>query len=140
MNRNSLLAENYMRQEVRWDSLIEKYYCNSEILRWGTNHRVYKNNSRVIKIEWKEGINADKKLRLEYEYEILKSIEGKVFILNPDYKCIDGDWHVIEMDFLDGESLEDLILQGKASKVSIYTLFKKLFLITQICIKFNRSN
>ena len=130
MNRNSLLAENYMRQEVRWDSLIEKYYCNSEILRWGANHRVYKNNSRVIKIEWKEGINADKKLRLEYEYEILKSIEGKVFILNPDYKCIDGDWHVIEMDFLDGESLEDLILQGKASKVSIYTLFKKLFLIS----------
>jgi SAM-dependent methyltransferase/predicted Ser/Thr protein kinase len=130
MGGNSLLAEKYKEQEGRWDSFIEKYYANSEILRWGTNHRVYRNNKRAIKVEWKEGVSADKKLRLEYEYEILKSIEGKASTLNPNYKCIDGDWHVIEMDFLDGESLEDLILQGKASKVSIYTLFKKIFLIS----------
>lgn len=74
MSNNSLLAKNYKEQEERWDNFIETYYANFEILRWGTNHRVYKNNSRVIKVEWKEGVHPDRKLRLEYEYEILKSI------------------------------------------------------------------
>jgi predicted RNA methylase/predicted Ser/Thr protein kinase len=123
----SPLAQRYREQEARWRALRAARYLGARLLRWGPDHRVFQCGSRVVKIEWAKAANDDYRRTLAYEFSLLEKLEGGASQLNPTYHVLDDAWLVLEMDWVEGRYVEDLIRQGLGREVSIARLLTVLF-------------
>lgn len=128
--QDSPLAQMYCEQEARWRSLRATHFSKAQLLRWTPDHRVFHIGSQVIKVEWANAENDDYSLTLAYEFSLLKKLEGGASLLHPTYRVLDKDWLVLEMDWIEGRYLEDLIRQGCARDVSIARLLTVLFKVS----------
>jgi hypothetical protein len=117
-------------QEARWREFIDRHFPGGRLLRWGPQHRVFHWGERVVKVEW-DSLAADNPSRgLAYEFSLLQALDGRATRLCPAYKVIDGTWCVLEMDWVEGDYLDDLIVLNRAREVSVLRLVSKLFRVS----------
>ena len=106
-DKNKSIVKKMKNLESSWDNFLQSRFSNDiELLRWGQSHRVYKVDSKVLKIE---KINDEKNpfnLGLKYESEVLNLLKKTSYNLNPKFSRLDDTWDVLELDFVDGELLE----------------------------------
>lgn len=124
------LTRQYFERESRWRDFLDRHVSDWVLLRWGAEHRVFRCGNRVLKIEWANAANQDPRLRLNYEFSLLETLEGGALHLAPSFRVIDDEWHVLEMDWVEGEYLEELIRGKRARQVSIFQLAVKLLQIS----------
>ncbi len=127
---SSPLVRGYLEQESRWRDFVARNFPDARLLRWNPEHRVFRHGRRVIKVEWAMTANHDPRLTLEYEFSLMKRLEGRALRLNPSYRVIDGAWHALELDWVEGEDLDALISKNRAREVSIPKLVSKLFRVS----------
>jgi hypothetical protein len=127
---SSPLVNEYLEQESRWRNFLSQHFPDARLLRWSPEHRVFRRDHRVLKIEWAGAANRDPRLNFEYEYSLMSTLEGRVLRLNPSYRVIDGLWYAIEMDWIEGDYLSELIREGRGRSVSAMQLVYKLFLVS----------
>lgn len=126
----SPLARFHCEQEGLWRDFLERNYPGARLLRWGPQHRVYRCGDRVAKVEWETISAKDSTRGIEYEFSLLEALEGRASCLHPTYRVIDGTWCVLEMDWVEGDYLDDLIAAGRAREVSLIRLAAKLFRVS----------
>lgn len=135
----SPIAIYYQQQEERWDSFVKKNLPDAELLRWGKEHRVFRFGSRVIKVQSSNlQKEADSHHRIKYEFSLLKKAEGRLNKLNPEYRIIDGGWHILEMDWINSNSLEYYINNGRCNEISLFSLLRSLFYISLLGIEYKQ--
>lgn len=126
----SPLARLHREQEERWRDFIDRNYPGGRLLRWSPQHRVFRCGNRVVKVEWETISTKDSTRGLAYEFSLLEALEGRASRLAPSYKVIDGSWCVLEMDWIEGNYLDDLIAENRAREVSILRLIIGLFRVS----------
>lgn len=135
---NPPLARLHRDQERRWRVFLEQNYPGGLLLRWGTRHRVYRFGERVAKIETLPSVAKDPSQGLAYEFSTLEAIEGRAVRLEPTYRIVDGAWCVLEMDWVEGDYLEDLIHADRAREVSIFRLVGLLFRVSMAGVAYKQ--
>lgn len=126
----SQLALIYIEREQRWRDFRSKNLPESELLRWGEEHRVFRSVNEVWKVEWGPATSIDPELRLEYEHSLIASIEGGAQSVNPSFSVIDGKWQVLKMDWIDGVDVDCLKDQGRLRELPIFKLFYRVLQIS----------
>lgn len=124
---HSPLARLYQEQESRWRDFLARHFPEARLLRWSPEQRVFRCGHRVMKIAYTTAAKRNPDHSPEYEFSLLRTLEGRALHLNPSYRLIDGVWCVMEIDWIEGESLEELIRERRARKISILQLLAKLF-------------
>ena len=123
-----IVSEILLREE-EWANLLNKYFPNAKLLRWGPWHRVYQTGTRVQKIEYKNFVSEDNQKSLGYEYGLLKKLERVATNLGPTFYTVDNSWDVLEMDFIHGQYLDDLF-ENKNFETSIVKILWKLIRVS----------
>jgi len=118
VSKHADLVADYQQREARWNSLLDSYFPQAQNVRWGLEHRVYRHGDRAVKIQH-VSVEMDEHA-VEYEYEVLCRLDRfSAWHLNPKYHTIDGEWEVLELDWINGECLADLIDSGRLKNSSI---------------------
>lgn len=134
----SPLVRHYTKREARWLEFLDRHIPDAYLLRWTPEHRVFRSGSRVMKVEWATAASEDPRLNLEYEFSLLEKLEGRALTLNPSYEVIDGEWHLLGIDWIEGEDLDTLIQEGQARKVFILQILGKLFRVSLAGVIYNQ--
>jgi hypothetical protein len=135
----SPVARLYLESEKTWQSFLNANFPGSRrLLRWGQGHRVYRVGNRVLKIEFASLGARDHSRSIHFEFEMLELMEGRACHFNPTYRIIDDFWCVLEIDWIDGEYLDNLIRQGRGRQASITKLLRTLFRISMAGIVYKQ--
>ena len=127
----SPVARLQLQLDATWNTFLDTHFPGPRtLLRWGQEHRVYRTGDRVVKIEMASLGARDYTRGIGYEFELLEAIEGRGGRFRPSFRIIDDLWCVLEIDWIDGDYLDDLINQGRGRQVSVRRLLTKLFRIS----------
>ena len=112
-------SSRYKDLTKKWHQLLDKYYPEAILLRWQLDHRVFKFNEKIIKIQHKTSVNNQNLHSVKNEYDIYKRIEGFSMNIHPQFKQIDSEWEVLEKDYIDGQNLDEMNREGRLHEASI---------------------
>jgi hypothetical protein len=133
------VAAQHVANERQWRDLLNRHFPRPRrLLRWGLHHRVYRFGDRVAKIEKTLLNEHDHTLGVEYEYSLLLALEGRACTFHPTYKVIDNRWCVLEIDFIEGEYLDELLEQGRGRELSIIRMVARLFWVSLAGVTFKQ--
>lgn len=125
------MVQAHLDLEATWQHFLDSHFAAPrKLLRWGPEHRVYRIGDRVAKIEMIEIGERDQTRSIEYEFGLLRRLEGRACRFNPDYRVIDGRWCILEIDWIEGDYLDDLIAAGRGPEVSTARLLAILLRIS----------
>lgn len=103
--------EDYLNNEDHWDEILGKYFPSSVVVyKWSTHHRVIRFFDRVAKIQYLgPNTSVPDAHRVTKEFKLLSEAEGAVCWMHPKLRELDDHWVSLEMDYVDGDLLEDRI-------------------------------
>jgi len=130
VSSSSMLVKSYIDREYQWSAFIDKNIPKAHLLRWGPQHRVFRYGKKVFKVEMSSFGQRDSSKSLAYEYELLSSTGTLNADFSPEYSVIDEKWYVLEIDWINGDFLNDLIFDGNTNNIPIRKILYKLFLVS----------
>ena len=125
------LLNDYFQNEEEWSKIIKKYYVKpGRFFKSHKYHRVFKFKNKIVKIQFKS-----KKNKIPYEetvqneYLSYQAMRNRLGFYNAKLKNLNKNWTALEVNFFEGEILEDLL--EKKSKLIIlwfHIIFKLIYL------------
>jgi len=108
----------YCARERAWHDVVSEHFPGAELIKWGTLNRTFRCGDRIAKVQCVSGEGAGLH-SIQHEFHILEALEGFAWTLRPHYRKLPNGWAVLELDWIDGESLEDMARNGNLREVSI---------------------
>ena len=120
----------YEVHHQRWDDFVREHIPEARLVKDGFHNRVYRNADRAYKVY----LNSNDDDRgthqaLQSEFEIYQMCEGNLWSINPKYSHKKGEWEVMAMNWLSGPTMNVLIENQEANKISFLSLVKCLFVL-----------
>jgi hypothetical protein len=114
------LARLYCSREQDWKAFLSEWFPDARLIKWGGEQRTFRWRGRAIKVQCtsRQEITRDGLHDLDHEARILRRLEGYVWVPSPRYWQTDN-WKILELDWIDGQRLDDLARAGDLSHVPI---------------------
>ena len=131
--------QNYLANQACWDRLVDRKIPGASLIKWGVSKRVFLRGDRVIKAKISPAAGTLNQIgELQNEFEINKMCEGRLWTLHPTYKVCDGQWELMRLDHLPGETLSVLIEGGHEFKIGIFALTKNLIHLSWLGVAYKQ--
>lgn len=125
-------AEQYLRNEAMWEDVIDTHYPGGQLVNISPHHRVVRHEGKAIKIQNRGGgstIVSDQ--TVEAEYEILRALDGAAGPLQPRLRALRTDWQALELDWIEGRLLADILMGPPVPQLSARTLAARAFAVAR---------
>jgi len=124
---NSLLRQ-YLDVVDAWERILATHYPSAgRHLSISRDHRVFRQGGRVVKIQYVgEGSLVPENQRVDREFELHVRADGAAYGFHPSFREPGPGWISLELDWVDGRSIQDFLRSGLAWRVSVVRLLWKV--------------
>lgn len=118
---------NYLIQENHWDAIIGKFYPSPDkIYKWHKHHRVLLYKNKIVKIQY---LDKDSEVppnqTIISEHSIYNYLDNKLYDYNAKLKKLYKGWYALEINFFEGEILQNLMEKNVRLKHLFFPLIFK---------------
>ena len=130
--RCASFAEQRRQNEAMWTDVIAAHYPGGQLVNISPHHRVIRHNGKAVKIQnggVESAIVSDQSVG--NEYEVLANLDGAAGPLNPVLKTLRTNWQALELDWIDGRLLVDILADPAAPAPSVRTFARRTYAIAR---------
>lgn len=115
-----------------WFDIIDTYYPGGRMVNISPHHRVIHHGDKAIKIQHGSAdSHIEQTQSVEAEYEILNRLNGAAGPLQPHLKLLRTDWAALELNWIEGRLLIDILNDPDSAKPSIRQLLATAFRVAR---------
>ena len=105
-----------------WDDFIVNNYPGAILIKSaeGIHHRVYKYHDKAIKVQYRKNNYGNFSVKNEYKIICRTCKYGYNFM--PNYIELESGWNILEMRWVDGPLLDEVVSNKLAGEISILSL------------------
>lgn len=125
--------------ETMWHDVIEKHYPGGHFVNISPHHRVVRHGNKAIKIQHGGASSAiERSQSVQAEYEILNKLNGAAGPLEPHLKTLRPDWVALELNWINGRLLADILHDPNSPKPSLLQLVRTAYRIARRGITYSQ--
>jgi hypothetical protein len=125
-------AEQRRQRESMWSDIIDAFYPGGQMVNISPSHRVVRQGGKAIKIQYSgDALAIEPSQTVEAEYRLLTALNGAAGPLEPKLRSLRPDWQALELAWIDGPLLADVLTDPTAPVPSLRALARTAFAIAR---------
>jgi hypothetical protein len=125
-------AEQRRHTEAMWRDVIDAFYPGGQMVNISPSHRVIRHGGKAIKIQYSgDAVAIEPSQSVEAEYGLLKALDGAAGPLEPTLRSLRPGWQALELAWVDGHLLADVLVDPAAPVPSLRALATTTFAVAR---------